>query len=381
MTDPNTLDPEEIGKLPVDRNKPFNGLSEEQVRAFGRDPEEVEQSRLEQNAFEAAKALQEDATLVQLANQAVEDWEMTPAQAALALAESGHSTAHELFLRNWRATEAQEAAAAAADEIAWEASELDAESYATQHNARKVIERAQLEQEAADTKIELDNARIEALRERLDSVVSSTPGAHAIKSALEQRVIEKVQQSGELPSTDAERDALIVSARNEFVAVDTAIESLRQQIDTEYRFHRKANGARDGLMTKADIDNAERYWKQARFDQLAAAKEIDVESLKPAPSAEEQSAALTERYAAKQERSDSFARNVAGMAEAGRSAKEAADRGVGFGEERRRYKEAYAKAEAEAQYGEVRTAVGAVEEAPAQSGALDEYGDAFGRPV
>jgi hypothetical protein len=348
--DPNTLDPEQIGKLPIDRSKPFNGLSEEQVRAFGRDPEEVENARLEQNAFAAAKALSEDATLVLAAQQAVEDWEMTPAEAALGLAEAS-PRAHDLFVEQWQKTEAEEAASEAAEEAAWDATYLDAESYVTQHEARKVIERTQLEQEAAETKRELDNARLKALQDELDSFVASTPGAFGIKPGIESLIVEKLKDSDSYPSTPGERNALIESSLNELAAVDSKIESLKQQIDTEWRFHRKANGARDGLNTKAEIDNAERYWKQARFDQLAAATDIDVGSLKPAPSAEEESAALTAKYRDKQERSTSFHQQVAGIADRGHFAKENADRGVGIGQEKRRYREAMARAEETASYG------------------------------
>src|SRR5260370_1026960 len=34
-TNSSTLDPEEIGRLPLDRSQPFNGLTEAQVRAIG----------------------------------------------------------------------------------------------------------------------------------------------------------------------------------------------------------------------------------------------------------------------------------------------------------------------------------------------------------
>jgi hypothetical protein len=352
--DPNTLDPEQIRHLPFDRSKPLNGLTEEQLRAIGGDPEFVENARNEQNAWEAARAIQQQAALVVATQEAVDDFELSPAEAAFGLAESGHSSAHDLFVEQWQKAEAEEAAA----EAAWNASELDAASYVEQYNVRKALERAQLEQEADATKQQLEAARIEALKDHVDSFVGSTPGAYEIKAGIEQTIIERLKRTGLLPTTDGERKAVLDSALIEMQVVGTATEAMKSQVDQEWRILRKESRGRDGLVTVADIANAEQHYKQARFSQLAEANAIDAASLVPGPTAEEQSAALTEKYRANQERSTSFHQQVADIATRGRVSNGGTDRGERISEEKRRYKEALARAEATAAYGPIDSGYG-----------------------
>lgn len=348
--DPNTLEPDEIREIPVDRSKPLNGLTEEQTRILGLDPESVEQSRLDQNAWAAAKSLEEDAALVLATQEAVDAGEITAAEGALGLSGFGHARAHDLFVQDWSAAEDADAAA----EVAWYASELDSKDYLAQHSARELAERAQLEQEREEAARELNKAQVESLQSQLDDFVASTPGAFGAKPEIEQRIINRVKATGSLPTTAAERTALISSVLNEAVALNTATEEMRSQVEVEWRMHRKAEGARSPLMTVADIANAEQHFKRERFNQLAGETQIDVASFEPTPSAEEQSAALTEKYRANEEKSTEFHRQVERLKEPSKSN----DRGEGITDEKRRYKEAMARAEESGTYGQVNSAHG-----------------------
>lgn len=318
----------------------------------------------------------EDVQLALAAQQAVAEGEISYAEAAQALLAAGRQEAHDAVVQMWREEEGWYTAQEAADEF----SVLDAEQYVEHFNAQQVREREQLAQQAQETARALKVAEVTEMQKALKSFVESTPGAHQIAPKVEQQLVQDLETSGVLPSTPEERAAVIETALRKTAVLGQATESLRQQVDTEWRLHRKASGARDGLMTKGDIARAEAAFKDARFKQLADNTMIDLDSLKPGPSADEQSKALVEKYREKQEKSTSFHEQVGQIESRGKEATAARDRGKGITAERKAYKEAYARAEENAAYGEVRTAVGA-EEAPAKSGALDEFGDQFGNPV
>jgi hypothetical protein len=116
----------------------------------------------------------------------------------------------------------------------------------------------------------------------------------------------------------------------------------------------------------ADIAHAERVYKDGRSKQLADGTMIDLESLKPSPTAEEQSSALTEKYRGWQEKSTDYHAHVAEIEKRGKDATAARDRGEGISAEKARYREAYARAEETAAYGEVRTTENTPPEAPAK---------------
>jgi hypothetical protein len=137
----------------------------------------------------------------------------------------------------------------------------------------------------------------------------------------------------------------------------------RHHVDTECRLHRKASGATDGLMTAGDIARAEEQFKSARMRELANTTLINLDDLKPTPSSDEQSAALVERYRERNERSDTMHRDIANMVERAKTSEEANGRGSGFLDDQAAFRDAVARAESVAEYGEVKTA------APAEAAA------------
>lgn len=363
---PNTLDPEEIRKLPVRRDLPLNGLTEAQVRAIGADPKEVEAGRLSHNIWADQQRRNEDAQLALAAQQAVAEGEVTYAEAAQALLAAGRHDAHDAVVRMWREEEGQYAAQSAADERPF----MDAEEYAKHFAEQQVREREQLAQQAAETARQLEAARLQQLIDQFNQFVESTPGAHNIAPAVEKRMIEKIKQDGNVPATEAEAQAFIESALKESAVLGDATKSIRQQVHTEWRIHRKNNGARDGIVTEADIARAEAHFKQERFKQLADSKMINLEELKPGPTAEETSAAITERYSERQANSTDFRTQVGQIESRGKDRDAAKRAGVssGFTEERDAYREAVKRAEQKAQYGEVKTAGTPEEPSPKPGG-------------
>jgi hypothetical protein len=356
-----------------------------QFRELGLSPEQVELGYRRQYDVEAQQQqqLNEDVQLALAAQQAVADGETTYAEAAAALLAAGRQDAHDAVVQQWREDEGWYAAQDAADELAY----MDAEQYVEHHNAQQLREREQLLQQAKDAAQQLEAAKLTQLIDQFNAFVQSTPGAHQIAPAVEKQLVEQIRQDG-IPATQAEQDAMIESALRKEAVVGQATESIKAQVDTEWRIHRKNNGKTDGLMTAANIAAAEAHWKAERTKQLSDAKMIHLDDLKPGPTAEEQTAALTEKYRAKQEHSTAFGQNAADIAKRGAEANATRDRGHGITEEKKAYKEAYARAEAEAQFGpaEVRSgyaptheatveaAAGATKDSGLPEGFVDEYG-------
>jgi hypothetical protein len=371
MSDPNT-------------NPWYPWESREQLAAFigtgGQTPEGFMESTRRGEALNtqrqkeqaAQQRLSEDAELVLAAQQAVTEGDTTYAEAAQALLAAGRQDAHDAVVHLWREEENWATGLDAADEFAV----MDVEQYTAHFNAQQASERERLEAEAAEAARRLKVAQVTELQEEFKSIVETTPGAHRFAPGAERQLVSDLQESGILPSTPEERAAVIETSLRKHAILGNAEEAIKQQIDTEWRIHRRNNGARDGLMTAANIAEAEAHWKDARFKQLADNTMVDLEAFKPQPTAQEQSAALTEKYAERQAKSTAFGQNAADIAKRGAEADATRDRGEGISAEKARYREAYARAEETGAYGEVRTAVGAEETAPA--GALDEYGDAFG---
>jgi hypothetical protein len=55
--------------------------------------------------------------------------------------------------------------------------------------------------------------------------------------------------------------------------------AIEEQVNTEWRLHRRAEQGRGPLQTEAEIATAEAAWKQARFQQLAATRSVPLEAL------------------------------------------------------------------------------------------------------
>jgi hypothetical protein len=376
-----TMNPEEIRRLPVRRELPYNGLTREQVLAIGADPDEVEAARLSQNQWAEQRAAEQQqehvAQVLEAAQTAVLTGEATQAEVAAMLYAHGEREAQATFLADWEQEEAELRAYDAADELSF----ADVEQYKQMIAAVDADDRAKSMAEAETLKQQIAATQLKEITDRFEAFVQSTPGAHRSAPQIEQRLIHKIRESG-IPATQAEQDVMVESAVKESVVLDSAMESLRQQTETEWRAIRKQEGARSDLMTQADIDRAKAAYMEGRMKQLADNTMIDLESLKPGPTAEEQSAALVERYRAKEEKSTDFRTQVAGVAERGRDAAATRDRGEGITEERARYKEAMARAEAEAEFGsaEIKSGYGenAVQETPNDprlpKGYVDEYG-------
>jgi hypothetical protein len=383
-----TMNPEEIRRLPVNRNLLYNGLSREQVIAIGANPDEVEAGRMAHNEWAAQQRLNEDAQLALAAQQAVAEGETTYAEAAAALLAAGRHDAHNAVVQQWREDEGWYAAQDAADALAY----LDAEEYVQHVNVQQEREREQLVQQAQEAARQLEAAKLTQLIDQFEQFKQSVPGAHQIAPDVEKQLVEKIRQDG-IPPTEAEAQSMVATALQESAVLGAATESLRQQVDQEWRLHRKANGARDGLMTQGDIGRAESAFKEARLAQLADAKMINLDDLKPGPTAEEQSNALVEKYRDKQEKSTAFGQNAADIATRGKDTNATRDRGEGISEEKRAYREALKRAEHEANFGhtpEIKSGYGpeAVQETPASNdsrlpeGFVDEYGPGLlGTPV
>jgi hypothetical protein len=365
------------------RDLPYNGLTRAQVLAIGADPEEVEAGRLAQNQWAAQRAAEQHrqhvAEVLEAAQMSVATGQATPAEIATLLWSHGEREAHAAFLAGWEQEEAELAAYEAADEL----SIADVEQYKRTMSALEADEREKAAAEVEMLKQQIAATQLKEITDRFNAFVQSTPGAHQAAEQIERQLVHKIRESG-IPATPVEQDAMIAAALQETAVLGQATESLRQQVDQEWRLHRKASGARDGLMTQADIDRAEAAFKDARFKQLSDSTLVDLETLKPGPSAAEQEAALVEKYRERQTKSTELHQAVAGIAERGKDANATRDRGEGISEEKTRYREAMARAEAEAQFGsaEVKTGYAATHEATLEGAAkseqqLDEYGGAF----
>lgn len=102
-----TLDPNEIRKLPVQRDKPYNGLTKEQVLAIGGDPDAVEAGRLAVNEGLQEDAYRQSETLALAAARAVAAGSVTEAEAAQQLLAVDRA-AHDWFTQAWRQQEGAE---------------------------------------------------------------------------------------------------------------------------------------------------------------------------------------------------------------------------------------------------------------------------------
>src|SRR5712691_10540944 len=78
---------------------------------------------------------------------------------------------------------------------------------------------------------------------------------------------------------------------------------------------------------------------------------VNLDDLKPGPSADVQSNALVEKYREKQDKSTALHQQVADIQQRGREGAARRDRGIGITEEKRAYWEALARADHEAHYG------------------------------
>lgn len=354
--DQSTLDPNEIRKLPIRRDLPLNGLTEEQTRALGLDPQEVEANRLARNIWAGQQKHEEDVQLVAAARYAVDQGDATHAEAAQTLLDAGRHDAHDAFVHLWQEEERQFAEEEAAELLPF----LDANEYAWQVEAQRREQLARDEAEAESLRRQIEYKQIEALQGDLKSLIETTPGVQQLAPEIEQRLLQKFEASGVLPSTPKERADAIEESLKETVDLGDEWEAINQQVDTECRIlfsHRSTRADREALKTQADKDVAIAAYRKGRVKQLADAKMIDREALKPSPTAEEESAALADKYRTKEAKSTDFRTQVAGIEDRGKAANAARDRGEGITEDRKRYKEAMARAEAGAQPGTVTTSL------------------------
>lgn len=357
-TDPTTLDPEEIRKLPVQRDLPYNGLTREQVIAIGGDPDEVETMRASQGEWAEQRRVATEADAVLAAQRLVESGELLAADAAEALRAGGFHDAHAAFVQEWRA---EEGLVAAIDALA-DRSFYNAEQYAEFASTRDAQERARLVQDAEATRQQLQMAQAEELQNDITAFAESTPGAHQILPAVQQQLVSdmkaKLEAGGELPSTPEERQAAIESAVKRVAILGDAWESIRQQAEAEWRIRRKQEAVREvGVVTEVSLARAKAQYIEGRTQQLADEKMIDLESLKSSPTAEDQTAALAEKYRGQQARSTDYHTQVAEIEKRGNDATARQDRGEGITAERARYREALERAEARAHYGTVKTSL------------------------
>jgi hypothetical protein len=335
--DPNTLDPEQIGKLPVDRSQPLNGLTEEQTRALGLDPTEVEAGRLAQLEWEKAQQLTSDAELVLAARHAVEIGDMTHVEAALALRQNGSQAAHDLFVQEWRAAEHE--AENDAEEFIW----ADADEYLRRTGELDDAATAKAAADETAARAAEANRIAEQIRSKLDATV---PKDHPLREGIEAVLIHQLSEEGGAASDDRGQNQAIRAAVQTAFVLDNASESIRQQAEQEWRLIRKERGKTDGLMTQADIDAAKEHYIAGRLQQLGDRKMIAHDDLKPPATADDEKQRQTDRIAARNSASASLREAVGGIEQRGLEA-EAARRGVsyGSGSEKDRYRDAVRRAE------------------------------------
>ena len=364
---PATLDPEEIRKLPFQPNLKYNGLTEDQVRAIDLDPTQVEESRLIANEARDEAFRAEGVALAVAALRAVNAGDVdSTARAAEALRAAGRPDAADLLTQAWQQEAAEARAIEAAEELDW----LDADEYAARVAAQKEADLAASRAEVDSITEKLHATQAEELRRAFQEAL----GGHQLAPAVGERLVSKLSASGVLPSTEAEREAVIEETLRETAILRNAEKGLRDQIKSEWSIIRKEQSRAGKLITKADIAVAEKHYSEERFKQLADAKKIDTSTFAPTPSAEEESAALAEKYRAKQEKSDSFHRHVHAI-----GAKESRDRGEVLSADRAAFREAMQRAEESVRVGTVRTSLspdnGAQEnENGLPAGFVDEYG-------
>jgi hypothetical protein len=342
--DYNTLDPEQIRKLPVRRELPYSGLSEAQVRALGLDPAEVEEHRLSALEWQQQQSVNNEANLLAAAQEAVATGEMTYSEAALWLRDSGRQTAHDAFVQQWR----EEEAAERAEDAAFEVTALDAEGYAELVADADARERAQLKQET-------DALLAGQIKDRLDAAV---PVNHPMRAGNEAAIIHQLTEAGDAPQDEAGQNTLIRGAVQRADVVGSAAVSLSAQAETEWRILRKTQGKTGTLMTQADIDTAKEHYINGRLKQLADSTMINHDDLKAPPTADEEQARYVERIGAENVRSTALHSAVGEIAERAREAEARRQGGTsyGTGAEQDRYRAAVRRAEENAHVGEATSA-------------------------
>jgi hypothetical protein len=350
--------------------------TQEEFNTWGLSPDEAalyEQHEQRVQAHLKEVELQDAAALTTAMQTAVSDGDMTNVEAAEQLRQSGYELAWKMFTAAWQA---EEAAEIAAESAAWFAG-ADAETYLSHINTLDELERDEIEQELRQAYDDRAKAQLGQINERLNEWVASTPGAQAIAPAVTERIKHTIVEKNSIPETTEEQDRMIAQAAREVGIAEDLRESLTQQVDAEWRIHRRENGAKDNLMTEADIAKAEAAFKETRFKQLAEATMVPKSILELPPSSEDVAASALQKYSGREQKSTSFHERVAGIAARG-TKPGSGDRGEVITDEKRAYREAMARAEQRAAFGEVATGYGDARLDAPKTGPLDEYGDAFG---
>lgn len=374
-TDRNTLDPEQILKLPVDRTQPLNGLTEEQTRALGLDPAEVETARLAQLEWTQTQQLTSDAELVLAAQHAVNIGDVTPVEAALALRQSGRQAAHDLFVQEQRAAELADEDEYDADSFIW----ADMDEYIRRTGEIDAAAEEKAAEEAAAAKATEANRIAEQIRSKVDAAV---PEGHPLRAGIEALIIHQLTEDGAAASDDDGQNKMIRGAVQKAYVLEDASESIRQQAEAEWRILRKTQGKTDGLVTAADIEAAKQHYITGRLQQLGDRKMIAHDDLKPPATADEEQRRQVDRIAARNSASTSLREAVGGIEQRGLEA-EAARRGVsyGSGSEKERFRDAVRRAEENARVAPTPEAVAAAasrnpDRADLPPDWADEYGPA-----
>ena len=195
------------------------------------------------------------------------------------------------------------------------------------------------------------------------------------------------------PVDDAGRERLLQQAMIDVELRESIVQNLTEQVNVEFRAHearRKEEmftSRRDDTRSVAQRARDEAQWKADRLQELADTTMVDTEAVRAIPpSPDEIAAAETEKFRAREDRSNALHAQVAEIAKRGLQAAQD-DRGSVMSDEKRAYREAVARAEAQAAFGdfapEVQSGYGRV---PATDGyepqqkdmeAIDEFGGAF----
>jgi len=383
------LNPEQIRALPLRRDLPLNGLTPEQVVAIGGDPDAVEAARLASNEFAAEQQMQQNVQIVLAAEQAVAEGDMTPVQAAAELAARGLHTAHDAFVARRLEAEAQEAAEEQSDWLEF----APMSEYAQFVDAHREAQREQAEVELQLAGDAVAKAKFAEMVQQFHDYVASTPGAHLEAPAVEQRLAQMITESdaglGAIPDTPEARARMIAQATHQVSVRDNLSAGLVEQVNVEWRAQEARRREEQFTGRRSDERNPqqraadEAAWKEQRLEELGNSIMVDRSVLELGPTAAELSAAETAKYVEREQKSTSFHEQVAGISERG-YALGRGDRGQTISEERKAYKDAMARAEREALYGEsaeVKTGYGEEHAAGRQlstkSGMLDEFGGAF----
>lgn len=295
----------------------------------------IKQRQIERDVAEAVLA----------AEQAVEDGAYTPAQIAAALyaqadanikagnGDSRAALAHGEFVRRWQERERAERV----DEQVWELAVASADEYTEHVGKVNALERQRLESELQAARAAQEQQRIAeaeaALRAHGVTLDPNTLAAHVARNP------------------DLEPHDLARRTAYEVRVSDQEDAAIRSQVEQEWRNLRRDKGARSNLVTAADIARAEQAYKSERTAQIKAARAeaTQAAALALPPTAEDEQRAQSDRIAARNDRSQSFADHVGEIDKRAHDAKVTRDRGEGIAEEKRAYREALARAEANAE--------------------------------